>query len=332
MLVKIKKRLKKIGIIQILFAKRNVRINKKRQKKIKNPTKLLIEQYENYYKRKPNLVNPKRFSELLLWQKLYYYKPQATILSDKIAVKKYIENLIGPKISFAKTIAVFDKVEDIVLANLPQKSVIKCNHISGYIFYVERTADNKYIIRDLKDGLNNNIKFKTMKKLLNEMLKINFYYVNFEWNYKNIPPKIFVEEYLDMTNLLEFKFHMNYDQLKLFYVISNRQIDERDDYFDSNLQPMNVWADVPPSDVVPSLPNNILDMIEISKKIAKDYPMLRVDLYTLNGKIYFGEATFFPMAGLLRFKYPKNLDELMGQDITIKLKDLNTRDASDNSL
>jgi len=81
-----KKILKKFDLTHLFIVKKLVRINKKRRKKIEssNISKLLVKEYEDYYKRKPNLNNPTRFSEILLWQKLYFHKSESTIMSDKL--------------------------------------------------------------------------------------------------------------------------------------------------------------------------------------------------------------------------------------------------------
>lgn len=131
-----KKILKKFDLTHLFIVKKLVRINKKRRKKIEssNISKLLVKEYEDYYKRKPNLNNPTRFSEILLWQKLYFHKSESTIMSDKVLVKDYIKKLLGDEINFPKTYAVFDNAKQISLQNLPNKSIIKCNHNSGYIF------------------------------------------------------------------------------------------------------------------------------------------------------------------------------------------------------
>ena len=318
MITKIKKWLKQFAFFQILNAKRIVAINRRRQKKILQPKENLIKKYEKYYNHKPDLTNPTRFSEFLLWQKLYLYKPEATLLTDKITAKEYVKKLIGTEITYPKTYATFDNAFEISLSNLPNKSVIKCNHNNGYIFYVEKKSDKDYFIKNLKDTSKKNYNFRTMQKLLNEMLKINFHYFHFEWNYKNIAPKILVEEYLEAPDLCDYKFLMNYDKLMVFYINSGRQFFERMDFFDADLKPLQISEAFPPSNNPPELPNNILKMIEIAKKISKDYPFLRVDLYTLNEKIYFGEATFFHFAGWLRFKYPENYDKWMGSKMKIK--------------
>lgn len=45
------------------------------------------------------------------------------------------------------------------------------------------------------------------------------------------------------------------------------------------------------------IPDNFEEMLDIASKISKNIPFLRVDLYNINGKIYFGETTFFPSSG-----------------------------------
>ena len=44
-------------------------------------------------------------------------------------------------------------------------------------------------------------------------------------------------------------------------------------------------------------PEKLEEMIKIAEKISKDIPEVRVDLYLVNGKIYFGELTFFSQGG-----------------------------------
>ncbi|MGI6735411.1 MAG: ATP-grasp fold amidoligase family protein [Bacilli bacterium] len=316
-----KKILKKFDLTHLFIVKKLVRINKKRRKKIEssNISKLLVKEYEDYYKRKPNLNNPTRFSEILLWQKLYFHKSESTIMSDKVLVKDYIKKLLGDEINFPKTYAVFDNAKQISLQNLPNKSIIKCNHNSGYIFFIHKKSNKKYEIENLKDRTHKKIRFKTMQKILNELLKINYYYQLLEWNYKEIKPRILVEEYLDTTDLRDYKFLMNYGKLIVFHVNSNKAESERINFFNEKLEPLDIWEVEPPAENIPKLPHNISKMIEISKKIANGFPFLRVDLYTINNNIYFGETTFFHWGGYLRFKHPKNFDELIGSKMTINL-------------
>ena len=321
----IKKIIKKNELYDLFAVRKINKRNLKNKKTITNIEDYEIKHYFNYYGVYPNLENPKKFSEFLLWQKLYFYDERATTMTDKILCKEYFKNIIGDELHFMKILGIYNSASEIDLKKLPDEFVLKCNHNSGYIFHIAKTKNDKYQIKNLRDKTYKKYSFNTMKKILDELLKINYYYNSFEWNYKDIEPKIFAEQYLDSSELREYKFFVNNGELLMFYTVSNRHIEERDDYFDANLQNMDVWADVPPSDVPPALPKNINQLIKIAKKISKGFPILRVDLYNYQGQIFFGEATFFHMGGYLEFKYPKNLDELLGENVIVPSAFLNSK-------
>ena len=315
-IMKVKVFLEKFDFVEVLKVKRNIRKNRKIATSKIDIKEKLYHEYYAYYGRAPELNPPKRYSEFLLWQKINFFDEKATLLSDKVKAKEYIKGKFGNEITAAKTLFVFDDARKIDLDKLPSRSIIKCNHNSGYVFLIDKTT-SKTVITNLRDKTHKKFRFKTMVKLLNGLLKVNYFYYSYEWNYKDIKPVVFVEEFLDVGDLKDYKFYMNYDRLVAFHVTSDRQNDERNDFFDNELKPMHVWADVPPSDVVPQLPDNINHMIDIARRISSDFPVLRVDLYTIDGAIYFGEATFFHMAGYLDFREPANFDELMGSKMSI---------------
>lgn len=301
----------------LISVRKSVRNNKKAQSRKFDLIKSEIEKYRNYYGFEPNLTKPTKLSEVIIWQKLFFYDERATTMTDKLACKSFFKNIIGDDLFFANVLAVFDNLNKLTIKNLPGECVLKCNHNSGYIFHFKKTDDGKYTIRNLRDKEHKKYHFWVMKKILKELLKINYYYYYFEWNYKNIKPIVFAEEYLGDLDLAEYKFYMNNGKMNFFHVVTNRQIDERNDFFNNSFRPMNIWADVPPSDILPELCSNIKKMVEIAQKISTGFPFLRVDLYYYHGKIYFGEATFFHMAGYLQFKDPKNCDELLGTSFEI---------------
>ena len=314
----VKKIIGKTVLYDLLAIKWSVLRNKKRQKYLNDITDRQIKNYVSYYKHQPDLENPKKFSEIILWQKLYFHDERATIMTDKLLCKDYFKEMFGDDLQFAKVLGSFDTADKIDFRKLPEEFVLKCNHNTGYIFHVKKMENEKYLITNLKDKTHKKFSIRTTKKILNGLLKINFYYFYFEWNYKDIKPMIFAEQFLGDSDLVEYKMYMNDGKLIAFHITSNRQTDERNDFFDANLKNMDVWADVPPSDVPPALPDNIDKLIEIAKKISVGFPSIRVDLYNHQGKIFFGEATFFHMGGYLEFKHPENLDELLGKDIIIR--------------
>lgn len=315
---KIKAYLQKKDWAQYLLL--SLKIMKNRKKKIGDIEEYLVKDYENYYGIRPNLISPQKYSEFLLWQKINMHDDIAALLTDKITSKKIVELLFGEEIFYPKTINVFEKTSEITYDNLPNECVIKCNHNSGYIFHFIKHENKKYTIKNLRDKHGKKYRLFFVRKILKKLLKVNYYHKSFEWNYEGIVPRIFVEEYLNVKDLRDYKFYMSMGNLISFHVVTNRQIDERNNFFDSQLNPLNYWADVPPAKTPPSLPENIMQMIEIAKRLSANYPAVRIDLYNLNGKIYFSEVTFFHMGGHLEFKEPVNFDELMGEGMRLPPK------------
>lgn len=316
---KIKSCLRKKDWAQYLSLCINAKRPQKKSKKIKNLEKHLISDYKQYYGVKPNLDNPKKYSEFLLWQKLNMKNNTAALLTDKIISKSIVTLLFGDEINYPKTLDVYKNAREIKYENLPEECVIKCNHNSGYAFHFIKNSKRGYTIKNLRDKHHTKYSLFFVKRILNKLLKINYYYKEFEWNYKDIIPRIFVEEYLAVSDLREYKFYMSMGELTCFHVVINRQTDERNNFFDERLNPLDYWADVPPTETPPPLPNNIEKMIDVAKKLSRDYPALRIDLYNIGEKIYFGEATFFHMGGHLVYKSPENFDELMGKKMRLPI-------------
>lgn len=277
----------------------------------------LINDYRSYYGTQPDLQNPKKYSEFLLWQKLNMRDDVAPLLTDKIISKGFVKFLFGEEIHFPRTLKVFKNANEIHFGDLPNECVIKCNHNSGYVFHFKKEVNNNYTIKNLRDKEHRRYSLFYVKKILNKLLKDNYYYNNFEWNYDGIAPRVFIEEYLETNDLRDYKFYMSMGELICFHVVTNRQTDERNTFFDAKLTPLKYWADVPPAETPPVLPKNIHKMIEFAKTLSRDYPAVRIDLYNINERIYFSEVTFFHMGGHLEYKEPSNFDELMGENMTL---------------
>ena len=313
----IKKLLKRSDFINLCLVKQALRKNKQKEKADFDIAEFELNKYQKYYERTPDIENPKRISELMFLQKLYFYDKRAVDMTDKIKCKTSVRKFTKHKLNFAKTYRTYEDANEINLNDLPDDFVLKCNHNSGYIFYFKKNQKGKYIIINLRDPTHKKYRFKTVKKILNVLLKMNYFYNSYEWNYKDIERKIFAEEYLDNECLKEYKIYCSDGILLAFHIVSNRHISERNDFFDSDLKPLDVWADVPPSDVLPKLSSQLEKMLEIAKDISKGFPFVRIDLYDYKEKIYFGETTFFHQAGYLEFKYPDNLDEILGKNIEL---------------
>jgi len=254
---------------------------------------------------KLDLKNPKSYNEKLQWLKLYDRNPEYSKLVDKYEVRKYIELVIGEEY-LIPLIGVYNSYNEIDFDKLPKEFVIKATHTSGDVI----------IIKD-KDEINH----EKLKKTIEKWLKTNYFYINREWPYKNVKPRIIIEKYMvDESNieLKDYKFFCFNGNPKYLFIASGRNNKKEltFDYYDIKLNKLDLSQKYPNSDKVISKINNYEKMIEISKQLSEKIPHVRVDLYNINGKIYFGELTFFHFSGMEPFK-PKYWDEKFGEQIKL---------------
>lgn len=260
--------------------------------------------YRLEMKRKLNLKNPLTFNEKLNWIKLYYRKPIMTTMADKYEVKKYVSDIIGPEYVIP-SIAVYDKWDDIDFDSLKAPFVMKTTHSSGVIAVVKDKESFDY---------------ETTKKKFNKSLKQNYFYSCREWPYKNIKPRIIIEQFVKddkEDNLPVYKFFCFNGEPYLVQTIKNDKTSyETIDYFDMDWKFLKLKQNFENSEVPLSKPSNFEDMKELAAKLSKGFPFVRVDLYSVNGRIYFSEFTFFSDAGYHQF-YPDEWDQILGEKIKL---------------
>lgn len=255
--------------------------------------------------------NPLSFNQKIQWLKLNNKNPFYTSLVDKYEVRKYIAKTIGEDY-LIPIFGVFNKFDEIDLFRLPDQFVIKCTHDSGSVI-VCRNKDS----------------FEThkAKKYINDALKKNFYFRGREWPYKNVKPRIIVEKYMeekesngnDVQGLTDYKFYCFNGKVEYLYVSRGLERHETARISFLNLD----WtcadfhrADYKPFEKLPAKPKNFEKMIELSEVLSKGFPFLRVDLYEINGKIYFSELTFSPGNGFMPF-VPRKKDFEIGKMIEL---------------
>lgn len=242
--------------------------------------------------KKLDLKNPQTFNEKLQWLKLYDRKDIYTTMVDKYEVKKYVSDLIGEEY-IIPTLGVWDKFDDIDFDALPDQFVLKCTHDSGGLV----------IVRD-KSKLD---KDKARKKI-NKSLKRNYYYHGREWPYKNVKPRIIAEQYMEDTasrELVDYKFYCFNGTPKFLYISTGLEDHSTAAIsfltMDFEFAPYE-RSDFKPFDSLPEKPKNFEKMAALAASLSKDVDFLRVDLYEINGKIYFSELTFSPCSGYMPFK------------------------------
>lgn len=260
-------------------------------------------------KKQLDLKNPRIFSEKIQWLKLYDRRPEYTIMVDKVKVKEYVTQKLGAEYVIP-TLGVWDNPDEINFATLPDKFVLKCNHNSGTGMYV-CTDKSKMDV-------------EKVKMELSKGLKENYYLHGREWPYKNVSRKVLAEQYMqDISSeeLKDYKFFCFNGHVEYCQVIADRSTCETIDFYDRRWihQPfIGLHAKVPhPHAKVPhACPLLYRKMIEIAETLAAGIPFVRVDLYYINDRIYFGEITFFPHSGTGVFS-PDEWNERLGEMIKI---------------
>ena len=254
--------------------------------------------------RELDLDNPKAFNEKLQWIKLYDRKPIYTTMVDKYEVKKYVSTQIGEKYVIP-TLGIWEKFDDIDFSILPKRFVLKCTHDSGGLV----------ICRD-KSKLN----LRNVKDKIEKCLKHNYYLQGREWPYKNVKPRIIAEEYMEDSQtgeLRDYKFY-TFNGVAKYVMINTDRAEGRTkaDYFDIDFNWLNFRWGYPNAEIPIEKPSAFEEMIKLSEFLAKGTIELRVDFYVCNGRIYFGELTFFDGGGFTKFD-PESWDYTFGSELEL---------------
>lgn len=257
---------------------------------------------------KPNLKDPKSFNEKIQWLKLHNHNPRYPLLIDKYKVKDIVAPVIGEEYVIKTLCGGYKHFDEIPFDKLPKQFVIKCNH----------DAASTVICKD-KETLD----YTKAKITLENALKTNYYHYNGkQWGYRDIDPCIMVEEYMqdgDKNELEDYKFMMFNGKCRSVFVCSGRQSTGlMIDVYDEKWNLLPIRRDCPNSGKLIPKPKNLNEMLRIAEKLANfvDNSFVRVDLYDINQKIYFGELTFYPNGGFGQF-HPQEWDYTLGSWIDL---------------
>lgn len=255
----------------------------------------------------PNIDNPTTFNEKLQWLKLYDRHPEYTQMVDKIEAKKYVADKIGEKY-IIKTLGYWNSVEDIDWDSLPNRFVIKSTNDSGGVV----VCKNKDLL-DISDA----------KIKLSKLGGRDYSKVSKEYPYRNVPHRFIAEEYKEDESgyeLKDYKIFCSYGKPNFLFVATGRQKnDTRFDFYDIDFNHLPVLNGHPNADSWPIKPDNYEEMLNVAAKLSENIPHVRVDLYNINGKIYFGELTFFHWGGMVPFE-PLEWDYTFGDFISLPMK------------
>ena len=259
--------------------------------------------YKRYIGKKLNLTDPETLNEKLMYLKLNVYKddPEVYNCADKYAVRKRIEDL-GLSHILVKLYGVYERAEDVDFDALPDKFVLKCNHGCGFnILCRDKSAFDVAAARaKLERWMKKGFGARTGEQGI----------------YRKIKRRIIAEEFIETSDgepPKDYKFFCSYGKVKMIFVASDRASGEKKiNYYypdwtkiDVKRRGIDNSADIP-------RPENLDEMIRCAEIISKKYPILRVDLYNENGKIYFGEMTFTHCSCKGKYE-PDSFDLLFGK-------------------
>lgn len=255
-----------------------------------------------------NWDNPQTFNEKLNWLKIHDHNPLYTKLVDKELVKEFITERIGAEYVIP-TLGVWNDPTDIDFNTLPDRFVLKTTHGGG--------NEGVIICKD-KASFNKEKAIANLRK----SMKQDIYKDSREWPYKNVEKRIICETYVEdkkTEELRDYKFFCFDGDVKALFVATDRQKREEPffNFFDQDYNPLPIKQGHPISDKLPEKPQTFELMKKIASKLSKGFAHLRVDLYEVNGKVLFGELTFYHFGAVVPFE-PSYWDLTFGSWIDIK--------------
>ena len=254
-----------------------------------------------------NLKAPKTFNEKLQWLKLHDCRPEYTRMVDKYEAKKYVAGIIGEQY-IIPTLGVWDSVEDINFDLLPQQFVLKCTHDSGGV-----------VVCSDKTKLD----VSKAKRKLKKGLRKNFFWQSREYPYRNVKPRIIAEKYLSVDKecgLEDYKVH-SFNGVPRFILVCRDRFSPsglKEDFYSDKWEHLEVKRKDKDNPGGVEQPQNLQEMLELTRKLSKDMPFARCDFYNIKGKLYFGEITLYPASGTDDF-VPESYDLQFGNWINLPL-------------
>lgn len=261
-----------------------------------NPKRALEIAWGSTFGERLNLEAPKTLNEKIQWLEAYTDTSLWPVYADKYAVREYVREQ-GLEGILTECYGVWDNVDDINFDLLPNSFVLKGTH----------DCASAIIIKDK----NNDFDKDDIRRKLRESLSKRYGYEYCEPHYTKIKPRIMAEEllYNDQeafsSSLIDYKFWCFNGKAECIFVGYDRHIENGEshaifDLYSIDWQPLRDKLSyenrLQLKGLVPK-PSRLKDMVRIAEKLSRDLPEIRVDLYCINDKIYFGELTMSSASG-----------------------------------
>lgn len=266
-------------------------------------------QYRIKLGRKLNLSSPKRFTEKLQWYKMHYRNPLMHRCVDKYLVRQYVKSK-GLSHILIPLIGKYNALEEIEWELLPDQFVIKTTHGGGGLNVI--VCDDRSTLS--MDQLREKLSFDPHPVRENTLGR--------EWAYYGLKPGIVVEKLLvnkanPKAGINDYKIFCYGGQAKYIIVDVDRYVGHKRNFYDRNWKNLHIISDCPAADREIPEPQNFAEMLKIAETLAGDFPFVRVDLYNVDGAIYFGELTFYPWSGYVQYE-PDEWDYKLGEDFKVR--------------
>lgn len=251
--------------------------------------------------RRLDLKHPRLYNDKLQWIKLYDRDPRYRTFVDKVAVRDYVAETAGEKYLIPE-VARFETWRDIDWASLPDRFALKLAHGSGC----------NVLCRD-KDALD----IPAAQKKLERWAKLDWFWPSREWPYLGVKPRVLVEAFLEGENgdvPRDYKILCFAGVPRYVIVDVDRYTRHTRNFYDVNWVRQDMFNRHPGYEGEVPRPENLEEMLEVAAKLSKGVPHIRIDLYNVKGRVYFGEMTFFHGYGMEVFR-PRAFEEHLG-DLT----------------
>jgi hypothetical protein len=256
-----------------------------------------------------HLNPPKKYTEKLQYLRIFIFPKDPLVIqcTDRVRLIDYIKSLKLDRYLIPQ-LGIYKKPQEIDFTALPDWFVIKSNHGSGFNLIIKKA-----------NGFNKKKLFGTLSR----WLRTDYGTLTGEHHYSSIPPRLIIEPYLGIEESLpiEYKIHVFNGQAKYLYVVTGRPYQLRYTHFLIDWTPFpgaqfNGWKS---SEYPPVKPENFEEMVRLAETLAEPFDFVRVDLYSIKGKIYISELTFTPAKGTLSL-VDRHIDTQMGEWLTIHEK------------
>ena len=262
--------------------------------------------YYRIFNEYTTFAHPLTFNQKIQWLKLYYRKAEFTNLADKYAVRNFVLRKVGNHI-LNDLIGVYSNVDEINFEGLPSKFALKATHGCGW----------NILCKD-----KSRLDVGRTKAQLRNWLGKNFYDIKGEWVYRNIPPKIICEAYLEgekQHGLMDYKIFCFDGQPIYIQVDLDRYTNHKRVFYDLNWVKQPFTWFYPAYEAELPRPSKFDLMIDSAKRLAREIPFCRVDFYDLDTRVVFGEITFYPESGFKHFS-PEEYDRKLGDLLVLPPK------------